>query len=168
MFETDQEMTELQRLFDETLSSSSPHMRSVVNPRRRLSAEQVVAYLQGTKPVAFVAVGPEAEPHVSPLNAVFIHGRFTMSTSARADKVRHLRANPQCSAVHMDGDRMAVVASGTVEWIARDHPDHELIHRVWTEIYQSDPYSWGAVVLFRLKPNLMWAYAFQPEEFSAT
>jgi hypothetical protein len=88
-----------------------------------------------------------------------------MSTSARADKVRQLRANPQCSAVHMDGDRIAVVASGTVEWIARDHPDHELIHRTWTEIYESDPYTWGDVVLFRLKPTLMWAYAFQPEEF---
>jgi hypothetical protein len=91
-------------------------MRNIVNPRRRLSAPQVVAYLQGTKYIAFVAVGPEGEPHVSPLDAVFIHGRFTMSTSARADKVRHLRANPKCSAVHMDGDRIAMVASGTVRW----------------------------------------------------
>jgi nitroimidazol reductase NimA-like FMN-containing flavoprotein (pyridoxamine 5'-phosphate oxidase superfamily) len=168
MFENDQEIAELQHLFDETLISASPHMRNIVNPRRRLSAPQVVAYLQGTKYIAFVAVGPEGEPHVSPLDAVFIHGRFTMSTSARADKVRHLRANPKCSAVHMDGDRIAMVASGTVEWIARDHPDHELIHRTWTEIYESDPYTWGDVVLFRLQPALMWAYAFRPEEFSAT
>ena len=167
MFETDEEVVELQRLFDTTMTLASPHMRSVVNPRRWLSAQQVVTYLAGMKRVAFVAVGPENEPHLSPLDAIFIHGRFTMSTGARADKVGHLRANPQCSAVHMDAERIAVVASGTVEWIPRDHPDHEVIHRTWTEVYQSDPYSWGDVVLFRIKPRLMWAYAFHPEEFPA-
>jgi uncharacterized pyridoxamine 5'-phosphate oxidase family protein len=168
VFETDEEILELQRLFDETMMSASPLMRNVVNPRQRLSAHQVAAYLQGTKRVAFVAVGPEREPHLSPLDALFIHGRFTMSTDARADKVRHLRSNPHCSAVHMDADRIAVVASGLVEWMPRDHPDHEVIHRTWTEVYQSDPYSWGDIVFFRIQPTLMWAYAFHPEEFPAT
>jgi uncharacterized pyridoxamine 5'-phosphate oxidase family protein len=167
VFESDEELLGLQRLFDETMMSASRHMRNVVNPRRRLSAQQVVTYLQGMRRVAFVAVGPEGEPHLSPLDAIFIHGRFTMSTSGRAEKVRHLRANPQCSVVHMDADRIAVVASGAVEWITRNHPDHEFTHRIWTDVYQSDPYTWGDVVLFRIQPRLMWAYAFSPEEFSA-
>ena len=168
MFETPAEITDLQDLFDATLLHANLHMQSIVHPGRRLSAQQVVTYLQGTKHVAFASVTPEGESRISPLDAIFIHGRFTMSTGLMATKVRHLRANPSCSAVHMDGDRIAVVASGTVEWIARDHPDHEVIHRIWTEIYESDPYTWGDVVLFRLKPALMWAYALHPEEFSAT
>jgi hypothetical protein len=165
VFETDAEIAELQRLFDETLKHANPHRRSIVKPERRLSAQQAVAYLQGTKHVAFGTVTPKGEPRVSPLDALFIHGRFTMSTDTRASKIRHLRANPACSAVHMDGDKVAVVANGTVEWIGRDHADHDLIHQTWTDTYESDPYTWGDVVLFRLVPASMWAYAFHPEEF---
>ena len=63
-------------------------------------------------------------------------------------------------------DRIAVVANGTVEWIPRKHPDHDEIHRIWSETYESDPYSWGeGVVFFRIQPASMWAYAFHPEEF---
>ncbi len=167
MFETDVEVAELQALFDETMRHANPHMRSIVHPGRRLSANQVVRYLQGTRHVAFATVSPEGEPRVSPLDALFIHGRFTMSTGRRATKVRHLQANPACSAVHMDGDRIAVVANGTVEWIEPDHPDHRLIHRTWTETYESDPYTWGDIVFFRLVPSTMWAYAFNPDDFPA-
>jgi len=165
MFETAVEIDDLQRLFDETLRHANPHMRSIVHPGRRLSANQVVRYLQGTKHVAFATVSPEGEPRVSPLDALFIHGRFTMSTGRRATKVRHLHANPACSAVHMDGDRIAVVANGNVEWIERDHPDHHVIHRTWTETYESDPYTWGDIVFFRLQPVTMWAYASNPDDF---
>lgn len=165
MFESDAEVAELQRLFDETLKRANPHMASIVNRKRRLNARQVVTYLQGTRHVAFATVSPEGEPRVSPLDALFIHGRFTMSTGLRATKVRHLRANPACAAVHMDGDRIAVVANGRVEWIAPDHPDHDEIHATWQKTYGSDPYTWGDVVFFRLNPTTMWAYAFHPEEF---
>jgi hypothetical protein len=66
----------------------------------------------------------------------------------------------------MEGDRIAVAANGEVEWIGQDHPDHDEIHGVWRSAYESDPYSWGSsVVLFRIKPRSMWAYAFHPEEF---
>lgn len=165
MFETPPEIAALQRLFDETMEHANPHMRSIVNPRRRLTARQVCAYLQGTKHVAFSTVSPEGEPRVSPLDALFIHGRFTMSTGARATKVRHLRANPYCAAVHMDGDRIAVVVNGMVEWIDAGHRDHELIHQTWTDTYGSDPYTWGDIVFFRITPATMWAYASNPAEF---
>ena len=164
MFETDDEVAELQRLFDRTLRTANPHMRSIVTPERRLSARQVVTYLQGTKHVVFATVD-ENEPRASPLDALFVHGRFTMSTGRRASKVRHLRANPACSAVHMDGDRVAVVANGRVEWIEPGHPDHDGIHRAWTDQYGSDPYTWGDVIFFRLQPITMWAYAFDPSAF---
>ena len=52
-----------------------------------------------------------------------------------------------------------------MEWIPREHPDHDEIHGAWTRNYESDPYTWGDVVLFRIEPATMWAYAFHPEEF---
>ena len=143
-------------------------MKAIVTPPRRLSAGQVVAYLEGIRHVAFATVNAKGEPRVSPLDSIFIHGRFTLGTGGEATRVRHLRANPACSAVHMDGDRIAVVVNGTVEWIGREHPDHDQIHRTWTSVQGADPYSLGPdIVLFRIAPASMWAYAFDPGEFPA-
>jgi Pyridoxamine 5'-phosphate oxidase len=165
MFETDAEIMALQAMFDAHLAGANQHMRNIVTPERRLTARQVVTYLQGTKHVAFANVTRRGEPRVSPLDALFIHGRFTLSTSLEATKVGQLRRDPSCSAVHMDGDRIAVAVNGTVEWVRPGHPDHDEIHATWTKTYESDPYTWGDVVLFRIQPATMWAYAFHPEEF---
>ena len=166
MDETDGELAELQAMFDAHLAHANKHMLRIVTPDRRPTARQVARYLTGTKHVAFATVNAMGEPRVSPLDMLFIHGRFTLSTGGGATKVQHLRANPACSAVHVDGDRIAVVVNGTVEWIPRDHPDHDDIHRVWSETYESDPYSWSDdVVIFRIRPSSMWAYAFHLEEF---
>ena len=165
MFETDAELDRLQQLFDAHLARANPHMLAIVKPERRLAARQVATYLQGTKHVAFATVTSKGEPRVSPLDSLFIHGRFTVSTATGATKIAHLRRNPACSAVHLDGDRIAVAVNGSVEWITRDHPDHDEIHAAWTKNYESDPYTWGDVVLFRIEPATMWAYAFHPEEF---
>jgi uncharacterized pyridoxamine 5'-phosphate oxidase family protein len=165
MFETDQELDQLQSMFDAHLANANPHMLAIITPDRRLTARQVATYLQGTKHVAFATVTSKCEPRVSPLDSLFIHGRFTMGTGVEATKLRHLRRSPACSLVHVDGDRVAVAANGTVEWITREHPDHDEIHRVWTETYKSDPYSWGEIAFFRLQPVSMWAYASRPKEF---
>lgn len=165
MFETEAEIEMLQAMFDAHLARANKHMTNILTPDRRLTARQVVTYLQGTKHVAFATVTSKGEPRVSPLDALFIHGRFTLSTGIEATKISHLRRNPACSAVHVDGDRIAVAVNGTVEWITRDHPDHDEIHGAVMKNYESDPYDWGDIVLFRIEPATMWAYAFKTEEF---
>ena len=165
MLETGAELAQLDAMFQAHLARANPHMLAIVTPERRLTARQVATYLQGTKHVAFATVTSKGEPRVSPLDALFIHGRFTLSTDESATKIKHLRRNPACSAVHVVGDRIAVAVNGSVEWITRDHPDHDEIHRAWTANYESDPYGWGNIVFFRIKPDTMWAYAFHPEEF---
>ena len=115
--ETDAEVAEIQRLLDTHLARANPHMTAIITPERRLTARQVATYLQGTRHVAFASVNGKGEPRVSPLDALFIHGRFTLSTGSTATKLRHLRRNPACSAVHMDGDRVAIAVDGVVEWI---------------------------------------------------
>lgn len=166
MRESPAEIAALQRLFDATLRSPNAHMLSIVTPERRLSARQVVAYLQGTRHVAFATVTAKGEPRVSPLDALFIHGRFTMGTDAGAARVRNLRANPACSATYLEGDRIAVVVNGSVGWIGRDHTDHREIHAIWQATYGSDPYLLSPEVLFfRIVPVSMWAFALHPEDF---
>jgi hypothetical protein len=165
MFETDAELQQLQDMLDAHMAHANQHMTDIVRPDRRLTARQVATYLQGTKHVAFATVTSKGEPRVSPLDALFIHGRFTVSTGAEATKLAHLRRNPACAAVHMVGDDVAIAVNGEVEWISRDHPDHDEIHAAWTKQYESDPYTWGEIVFFRISPATMWAYAPKAKDF---
>ena len=106
------------------------------------------------------------EPRVAPLDGVFIHGRFTVSTGGRAARLRHLRANPGCSAAHVDGDTIGIVVNGHATIIGRDDDGVADIEPVWREIYGSSPFEWGeGVVFMRIEPTSMWAYAFHPENF---
>src|SRR5688572_28573839 len=150
MYETEDDIRRLQQLLDRTLAAANPHLVSIVSPERRLTARQVVTYLQGTKHVAFATVNERGEPRVAPLDGVFVHGRFTVSTGARAARLKHLRANPACSAVHMDGDRVGIAAHGHARILEQGDEGVEELDRVWTEIYRSSPFSWGEGVAFML------------------
>jgi uncharacterized pyridoxamine 5'-phosphate oxidase family protein len=166
VFESGAEIGELQTLLDRTLAGANPHLLQIVKPERTLTAHQVVRYLQGTKHVAFATVNSKGQPRVAPLDGVFIHGRFTVSTGGEAVRLEHLRANPACSAAHMDGDRVGIVVHGHATIIGRDHPEAGAIEPVWREIYESSPFSWGeGVVFMRIEPTSMWAYAFHADEF---
>jgi uncharacterized pyridoxamine 5'-phosphate oxidase family protein len=167
MLETAEEIRDLQRLFDATMGRANAHMLGIVTTERRPTARQVATYLQGTRHVAFATVTPKGEPRVSPLDSLFIHGRFTMGTDGGAARIRHLRANPACSAAYMEGDKVAVVVNGTVEWIDRGHRDHDAIHEIWRATYGSDPYELGPdVIFFRIEAASMWAYSFDPKQFA--
>lgn len=166
MYETEDDVAWLQELLDRTLARANPHLTSIVSPERRLNARQVLRYLQGTKHVAFATVNLRGEPRVAPLDGVFIRGRFTVSTGARAARLRHLRANPACSAVHMDGDVVGIAVNGRASILEEGDPHVVDIESVWQEIYGSSPFSWGEGVVFMLvEPSSMWAYAFHPEQF---
>jgi uncharacterized pyridoxamine 5'-phosphate oxidase family protein len=166
MYETEDDLRRLQELLDRTLARANPHLTSIVSPERRLTAGQVVRYLQGTKHVAFATVNERGEPRVAPLDGVFVRGRFTVSTGARAARLRHLRANPACSAVHMDGDTVGIAVHGHARILEEGDSGVDEIEPVWTEIYGSSPFSWGEGVAFMvIEPTSMWAYAFHPEKF---
>jgi uncharacterized pyridoxamine 5'-phosphate oxidase family protein len=165
MRESEDDVRELQALLDRTLARANPHLASIVKPERRLSARQVVRYLQGTKHVAFATVNAKGEPRVAPLDGVFIRGRFTVSTGGRAARLKHLLANPSCSAAHLEGDVVGIVVNGRASIVGRDDPGVEDIEPVWREIYGSSPFEWGeGVVFIRVEPSSMWAYAFRPED----
>jgi uncharacterized pyridoxamine 5'-phosphate oxidase family protein len=166
VLESDDELRQLQALIDRTFARANPHLAQIVKPGRRLNARQVSHYLQGTKHVAFATVNERGEPRVAPLDGVFIRGRLTVSTGGGAARLRHLRANPACSAAHVDGDTIGIVIHGHATLIGRGDDGVEEIEPVWREIYGSSPFEWGDGVTFmRVEPSSMWAYAQQPESF---
>ena len=166
MYESEEDVRRLQELLDRTLARANPHMLRIVKPERRLTAHQVVTYLQGIKHVAFATVNERGQPRVAPLDGVFVRGRFTVSTGGQASRLAHLRANNACSAVHMDGDRVGIAVNGHATILAAGDDGVDELDRIWTGIYGSSPFSWGKAVVFMvIEPTSMWAYAFHPVEF---
>ena len=166
MYETAEDLAELQELLDRTFSRMNPHMAAIVKPERRLSAQQVVTYLQGIKHVAFATVNERGEPRVAPLDGIFLRGRFHVSTGGEAARLADLRRQPRCSLTHFVGDDVAVTVNGTAVVIERDHPEVPAIEAVYLELYESSPFSWGeGVVIIRVEPSSMWSYSFHPERY---
>ena len=164
MFESEDEIRELQALMDRTLARANPHLLNIVKPERRLNARQVVRYLQGTKHVAFASVNARGEPRVAPLDGVFIRGRFTVSTGRRAPAPPAHQRGMQRRAHGRRHGRHRRPRSGDI--IGRGDEGVEEIEPVWREIYESSPFEWGeGVVFMRIEPSSMWAYAFHSENF---
>ena len=166
MFETDAEIDELDALLDEHVRTREPASdgdRQAGAPPERASGRALPPGDEARR----VRDGQRARrAAVAPLDGVFIHGRFTVSTGGEAARLRHLRANPACSAAHMDGDTVGIVVHGHATIIGRDDPAADEIEPVWREIYGSSPFEWGeGVVFMRIEPTSMWAYAFHPENF---
>src|SRR3954453_2428740 len=154
MFESEVDVGSLQALVDRTFERANPHLAGIVKPERRLSAPQVVRYLQGTKHVAFATVNAKGEPPVSPLDGGFVRGRFTGRTGGGAARLVPRRADPACSATHMDGDNVGIVVHGHATIIGRDDDGAAELEPVWRDIYGSRPLDWGGGGgFFRIAPG---------------
>jgi hypothetical protein len=166
VYETPAELEELQRLIDRSFAGAGPHLLAIMTPERRLNARQVVRYLDGIKHISLATVTARGEPRVAPLDAYFVHGRFVASTGGRSIRLRHMRARPAVSLTHVVGDDVAFVVNGRAEIVERGQPGADELDRIATGIYGSSPFSWGeGVVFIRVEPDVMFAYAFRPENF---
>ena len=164
MYETDDEIRQLQELLTRSHAGMNPHMRAILTPDRALTARQVVTYLQGVKQVALATVSAAGAPRVAPLDALFIHGRFHLGTGGGAARVRHLRRQPRVSLTHFVGDEIAITVHGMATLLGRDHPDVAALEPRYVAIYGSSPFSWAEeVVLIRVEPEAMYATAPHPE-----
>ena len=166
MHETAAELDELQALIDASMASVNPHMRDIFTPDRRLSARQLVTYLQGVKHVALATVNAAGEPRVAPLDGLFLHARFHVSTGGQAARLHHLRRAPAVSLTHFVGDDVAVIVHGSATLMEKGHPEVGPIDELATGIYGSSPFSWGEGITFvRVEPEVVFTYARDPGAF---
>jgi hypothetical protein len=72
MHETEADLRELQALLDRSYESAGTHLRRIITPERRLSAEALAGRLQGMCLLALATVTADGRPIVGP---VTVHGR---------------------------------------------------------------------------------------------
>jgi hypothetical protein len=135
MYETDDDLTELQRLLDDSHAAAGSHLREIITPERRLSAGEVADRLQGMRLLALATVTADSRPLVGAVDGIFYRGAFHFGSSPDSVRFRHIRRRPQVSATHLPGEDMAVTVHGRAVPIDVKSPASADFRRTLLEIY---------------------------------
>ena len=135
MYESDDEITELQNLLDRSMNNAGPHVRSIFDRSNWLSARQVCLHLQGVKQVAAATVSSKGEPRVAPIDAVLFHGRFYLSTDSKSLRARHLAKRPAISVTYFESADPVIIAHGMAVFIQKTSPEFPALDSEWIKAY---------------------------------
>jgi nitroimidazol reductase NimA-like FMN-containing flavoprotein (pyridoxamine 5'-phosphate oxidase superfamily) len=112
MHESPADLIALQELLDRSYAAACAHLRRIITPERRLSAEQVVARLTGMRLLALATVTADGRPVVGPVDGIFFRGAFHFGSAPDSLRFQHIRARPHVSATHLPGEELAVTVHG--------------------------------------------------------
>jgi uncharacterized pyridoxamine 5'-phosphate oxidase family protein len=110
--ETADDLDALQRLLDSSYAAAGEHLRRVITPERRLSAPALAARLDGVRLLALATSTADGRPIVGPVDGVFYRGAFWFGSAPDSVRFRHIRARPDVSATHIEGEPFSVTVHG--------------------------------------------------------
>jgi len=131
MHETPEDLAALQELLDRSYASAGEHLRGIITPERRLSAEQVAERLRGMSLLALATATADGRPIVGPVDGIFLRGAFYFGSSPSSLRFRHLRARPHVSATHLRGEELAVTVHGRAALV----PAEGQLRKTLLEVY---------------------------------
>jgi len=160
MRETAEDLERLQRLLDDGIEQASGFLRSSFQmPERSLSAEQLVARLEGGLTVALATVTARGEPRVAPISAFFLHALFYVPTVAESARARHLASRPAASLTYFERTSLDVIAHGSVEIIPVEHSAFDELDETQVALGRQSPREWrGQAVYLQLEPSRLYTY----------
>ncbi len=135
MHETADDLQALQALIDASYAAAGPHLLSIHEPERRLSAEQVSERLTGMCLLALATVTRDCRPIVGPVDGIFFRGAFHFGSAANSARFRHIRSRPQVSATHLPGEELAVTVHGRAAPIDIAAPEHAEFRQTVLDVY---------------------------------
>jgi nitroimidazol reductase NimA-like FMN-containing flavoprotein (pyridoxamine 5'-phosphate oxidase superfamily) len=133
--ETAADLIALQSLIDASYGAAGPHLLSIHEPERRLTAQQVSERLTGMCLLALATVTRDCRPIVGPVDGIFFRGHFYFGSAANSARFRHIRARPQVSATHLPGEELAVTVHGRATPIDIEAPEHAAFRQTLLDVY---------------------------------
>jgi nitroimidazol reductase NimA-like FMN-containing flavoprotein (pyridoxamine 5'-phosphate oxidase superfamily) len=110
--ETPADLVALQSLLDRSYPTAGRHLRSIITPERRLTADEVADRLTGMRLLVLATVTADGRPIVGPVDGIFFRGSFHFGSAPDSVRFRHIRNRPQVSATHLPGEELAVTVHG--------------------------------------------------------
>jgi nitroimidazol reductase NimA-like FMN-containing flavoprotein (pyridoxamine 5'-phosphate oxidase superfamily) len=112
MHETPADLAAMQALLDRSHAAAGAHLKRIISPERRLTAEQVAERLTGMRLLALATVTADGRPIVGPVDGIFLRGSFHFGSAPDSVRFRHIGARPHVSATHLPGEELAVTVHG--------------------------------------------------------
>lgn len=166
MYETPAELDALQALIDASFEAASDHLRGIMEPQRRLSAERIVAEVPSPAVLNVATVTRSGEPRISALDGHFLHGRWYFTTAANSPKALHLAARPAVSASYTPRDGYGIFCHGSAALLAGD--ERLMLIEHCTSVYGRSPETFGdGIAYLRIDPKWLVGFAFSEEEMAA-
>jgi len=141
--ETTQDLIRLQDLMDRSHQQAGAHLRSIITPERRLSAEELAQRLTGMRLLALATVSSAGHPRVSPVDGIFYRGEFWFGSAPNALKFTHIATNPHVSATHVPEEALGVTVHGVAHRVDLDDARHRGFCDTCVDIYGEGWNDWG-------------------------
>jgi hypothetical protein len=168
MHETPSDLTALQEVLDRSYDRAGKHLRGIITPERRLTAEQVVDRLQAMCLLSLATVTADGRPIVGPVDGVFFRGAFHFGSSPDSVRFRHIRARPHVSATHLPGEHLAVTVHGRAVVLDMSSPEEAGFRQALLDIYGP---GWGKFIdsgplYARIEAERMFTFFMEPSDAS--
>jgi hypothetical protein len=135
MHETPTDLRQLQDLLDRSFASQGEHMRSIITPDRRISAGELADHLTGMRLLSLATVTRDGRPRNAPVDGFFFRGAWWFGSAPHSLRFRHIRARPQVSATHLEGETLGIIVHGKAEIIDQDSDCFREFFACVAEIY---------------------------------
>jgi hypothetical protein len=135
MHETPSDLASLQDLLDRSAAGAGAHLRSIITPERRLTADQVCSRLTGMALLALATTTADCRPLVGPVDGIFYRGAFYFGSSPDSVRFRHISRRPHVSATHLPGEELAVTVHGRAVPVDVDSADHAGFRQTLLDVY---------------------------------
>jgi uncharacterized pyridoxamine 5'-phosphate oxidase family protein len=133
--ETQDDLRALQALLDRSYAGAGAHLRRVITPERRLSANELAERLTGVRLLALATVTADGRPIVGPVDGIFLRGSFHFGSAPDSLRFRHIRARPNVSATHLPGEELAVSVHGRAVTVDVRSGEGAELRRTLLDIY---------------------------------
>jgi hypothetical protein len=164
MRESPADLAALQELLDRSHAGAGAHLRRIITPERRLTAEQVVERLTGMRLLALATVTADGRPIVGPVDGIFFRGAFHFGSAPDSLRFRHIRVRPQVSATHLPGEELAVTVHGRATPVGTTGEFRQALLDVYVPRYGADWESFldAGVLYARIDADRMFTFHMAP------
>jgi hypothetical protein len=127
MHETSADLVRLQALLDRSYGAAGAHLREVITPERRLTAERLCERLQGMCLLTLATVTADGRPINGPVDGFFYRGEWYFGSADSSLRFGHIRRRPAVSATYLPGEELSVTTHGrAIEIDVARHDDGAL------------------------------------------
>ena len=154
----------LQDLLDASFARASEHLRSIMTPERRLTAERLLAELPCPAVLNIATVTARGEPRISAVDGHFLRGHWYFSTDATSPKAMQLAARPAISASFTPRDGFGVFCHGRAVALPAG-AERQMVSEHFAEVYGQSFEDFGVgIYCARIDADWMVAFAMTPDE----